>query len=127
MAVKRILVIDDDDHIREIIQACLRDLGGWDVWEANSGRAGLAIAATQKPNAILLDWIMPDMDGQSVLLALRADPELQSIPVILLSVNTPWFQPGDYQRWGIQGAIAKPFNAVELPGQIAAILGWSDI
>ncbi|QZZ23188.1 hypothetical protein J5X98_13115 [Leptothermofonsia sichuanensis E412] len=67
------------------------------------------------------------MDGQSVLLALRADPKLQFIPVILLSVNTPWLQPGDYQRWGIQGAIiAKPFNAVELPGQIAAILGWTD-
>lgn len=69
---------------------------------------------------------MPDMDGQSVLLALRADPALQSIPVIVLSVNTPWLQPVDYQRWGIQGAIAKPFNAVELPGQIAAILGWTD-
>jgi CheY-like chemotaxis protein len=69
--------------------------------------------------------VMPKMDGLQFLSALRADPELQSIPVILLSVRTPWLQLEDYSRWDIQGAIAKPFNSVELPEQIAAILGWN--
>lgn len=124
MPPKRILVVDDEDHVREIIQACLKDLGGWDVLEAASAQTGLAIATSEKPDAILLDIVMPDMDGMAFLTALRANPELVEIPVILLSIRTPWLQPSDYHQWRIQGAIAKPFDSVKLPKQVAQILGW---
>jgi Response regulator receiver domain len=69
MTEKCVLVIDDEASVQWVIQSCLEDVAGWQVWVASSAREGLAIALDQKPGAIILDMMMPDMDGIGFLKA----------------------------------------------------------
>jgi CheY-like chemotaxis protein len=121
---KRILVIDDEDDIREVAQVSLEMVGGWEVLTAASGKEGLHTAGAQQPDAILLDVMMPDMDGPMTLQRLHSDPALQHIPVIFLTAKV---QASDRQRLtalGAQGVLAKPFDPIELANQVAGVLGW---
>lgn len=122
---KRILVIDDEDDIREVAQVSLELVGGYDVVAASSGHAGLATAAAEQPDAILLDVMMPDLDGPSTFQRLQASAETRHIPVILLTAKV---QAADRRRFadlGVQGVLAKPFDPMTLAGQVADVLGWS--
>jgi CheY-like chemotaxis protein len=124
MTTKRVLVIDDEDVVQEVIQGCLEDLVGWETLMASSGIEGLRIAATAQPDAILLDVSMPDMDGIETFQKLLDDNATQRIPVILLTAK---IQPADqahFAELGIVGVIAKPFDPMTLAQQIAAALGW---
>lgn len=87
MANRRILVIDDEDGIREIIQICLEAVAGWQVFTAASGSEGLINAQSTLPDAILLDVMMPDMDGPTTFRQLRANAVTQDIPTILLTAK----------------------------------------
>ncbi|HAX84687.1 MAG TPA: response regulator [Cyanobacteria bacterium UBA11370] len=122
---KRILFIDDEVHIREVVQICLETLGGWDVILAASGREGLVKAQIEKPDAILLDMMMPGLDGIAVLQHLQSHSITLSIPVIFLTAKANLIEPERFFEWGAKGAIAKPFNPLTLVSQIAEILGWS--
>ncbi|NJO43368.1 MAG: response regulator [Cyanobacteria bacterium CRU_2_1] len=124
MSTRQILVIDDEANVREVVQACLRDLGGWDVLEAASGREGLIKAAEEQPDAIVLDLMMPGMDGFAVLRQLQLNPMVQSIPVVVLTAKTYLIERRQFAQFGVVEAIAKPFNPVMLPIQIAKALGW---
>jgi CheY-like chemotaxis protein len=124
---KTLLVIDDEVLIQEVIQACLEDLAGWQVWQASSGEAGLALlqSAPHLPDAILLDVSMPSMDGVATYQQLAAQPATQSIPVILLTAKV---QPADRERFaqlGLAGVISKPFEPMGLVNQISSLLGWN--
>lgn len=124
MITKRLLIIDDEERIRELVQACLEDLGGWDTLTTASGEEGLKIAQLEPVDAILLDLSMPEMDGLAVYEQLRANPTTQSIPVILLSAKV---LPSDHSRFvklGIAGIISKPFQSRTICQDIAKILGW---
>ncbi|MBE9114474.1 response regulator [Lusitaniella coriacea LEGE 07157] len=124
--VKQILIIDDDEDIREVVQLALETLGDWTVAIACCGQDGLKIAKTQQPDAILLDVMMPDMDGVATFKRLQEQQETQHIPVILLTAKV---QPNELQRFdglGVMGAIAKPFKPVTLARQVAEILNWED-
>lgn len=121
---KRVLIIDNEQYIQEVTQICLRTTAGWQVLMASSGREGLAKAETEQPDAILLDVMMPDMDGLTTFQKLQDNPTTQPIPVILLTAKV---QASDRQRYtelGVRGAIAKPFNPLQLAAQVAEILGW---
>lgn len=121
---KRILVVDDDQDIRDVAQLALRKFGRWDVTAAPSGQDGLNLAKADPPDAILLDVSMPDMDGISVFEQLQRDPATQQIPVVLLTAKV---LPSDRQRFaalGVWGVITKPFNPVTLSTQVAKLLGW---
>ena len=87
MRDRRILVVDDEEHLRELVQACLEDLGGWETLVAGSGEECLQILQTERPNAILLDLSMPGMDGFAVYEVLQSDPITRSIPLILLTAK----------------------------------------
>ena len=122
---KRILVVDDEDHIREVAAASLEMLGGWEVLTAQCGAEGLAQARAEQPDAILLDVMMPDMDGPTVVEHLQAGPTTRHIPVILLSAKV---QPGDRRRFrdlAVEAVIAKPFDPINLPVKVAEVLGWA--
>lgn len=82
MTAKRILVIDDEDDIREVAQLCLETLGGWEVITASCGNEGLAKALAELPDAIILDVMMPKMDGPTTYQKLRENTATQNIPVI---------------------------------------------
>ncbi|MGI0484413.1 response regulator [Pantanalinema rosaneae CENA516] len=124
MSVKRILVVDDEANVREVVQACLRDLGGWEVLEAASGREGLTIAAIEQLDAIVLDLMMPEMDGLAFLRALHSNPQTQTIPVVMLTAKTAWIDANGVGQSGAKGAISKPFNPITLHQEIAEVLGW---
>ncbi|HEX7102145.1 MAG TPA: response regulator [Nitrolancea sp.] len=124
MSSKRILLIDDEPEIREIVRVSLELVGGWDVSATGSAREGLTLAADQLPDAILLDVMMPDMDGPTAFQALQAAPETSAIPVILLTAKVQTADLLRFDQLGVAATIAKPFDPLTLPGQVATALGW---
>ncbi|NJM74460.1 MAG: response regulator [Acaryochloridaceae cyanobacterium RU_4_10] len=126
MATKKILVIDDDDGVREIIQFSLEAAGGWDVSTAHSGSEGLVKAEVEQPNAILLDVMMPDMDGAETFRQLQANTVIQHIPTILLTAKAKLSELQEFTSLGVAGVITKPIKAQELVEQIRTILCWQE-
>ena len=124
MTTKRILIVDDEVHVREVVQLCLETLGGWDVLSAASGREGLLQLQAEQPDAIVLDVMMPEMDGFAFLRLLRANPTTQDIPVVFLTAMADRFNQQQLTELGVRGAIAKPFDALLLINQVAQALGW---
>ncbi|MGB8702037.1 MAG: response regulator [Thermosynechococcaceae cyanobacterium] len=124
MATKRILVIDDESNIREIVGACLQRLGGWEVHAVSSGYEGLAIAQAEHPDAIVLDVMMPGMSGLTFLERLRVNPDTQSIPVVLLTANAYLTDPQTLSQLGVKVTIPKPFEPKALVRQMADALDW---
>ncbi len=124
MSKKRILVIDDEDDIREVAQLSLEMVGGWEVVVARSGQDGLALALKEQPDAILLDVMMPDMDGPATFSHLKANPDTQKIPVILLTAKVLSAEQNQLSDLGVTGIIAKPFDPMSLANQVAQALGW---
>jgi CheY-like chemotaxis protein len=123
MPPKQILVIDDENDIREVARLSLQVTEDWCVTSANGGAAGTAIAVAMNPDAILLDVMMPDMDGPSTLRALQQQG--LTIPVIFLTAKV---QRADRQRFmelGVRGIISKPFDPLTLGQQIKELLAWS--
>lgn len=124
MSARRALVIDDDDEVREVARVSLELMAGWQVFAAGSGGEGVAVAAAERPDVILVDVMMPDMDGAATVEALRAAPTTRDIPVILLTAIARDDQGQRFSGLGVAGVIAKPFDAIHLAGQVAATLGW---
>jgi CheY-like chemotaxis protein len=121
---KQVLVIDDDEGVREIIQIGLTAVAAWDVLTAASGVEGIAIASTAQPDAILLDVIMTDLNGWETFKQLQANPATRAIPVILLTAGTTSER---FQQWldtGIRGFILKPCKAQDLVMQMRSLLNW---
>jgi CheY-like chemotaxis protein len=121
---RRVLVIDDEDDIREVAQLALEAVSGWEVFGASSGAEGLRVAAEHMPDAILLDVMMPEMDGPSTFRALRAQPATAEIPVILLTAKVQASDRTRFQDLGVNGVLTKPFDPMELARQIEEVLGW---
>jgi len=124
MSAKHILLIDDEPEIREIVRVSLELVGGWDVSATGSASEGLTLAADQRPDAILLDVMMPDMDGPTTFQALQAAPETCAIPVILLTAKVQSADLRRFDQLGVAATIAKPFDPLTLPSQVATALGW---
>jgi len=123
---RRVLIIDDEDDIREVAALSLETVAGWDVTMAGSGAAGIAKAQELHPDAILLDVMMPVMDGPTTFRELRALPETANIPVILLTAKV---QAADQKRFsdlGVAAVMFKPFDPLTLAQDIAKALGWHD-
>lgn len=121
---KRILIVDDEDDVREITQLGLQMGTDWGVLTASSGQEALTMAANSLPDAILLDMMMPNMDGRATLQQLRANPVTESIPVILVTAKAGQSNQTDFQVLAISGVIAKPFRPLQLAAEISKILGW---
>lgn len=124
MATKRVLVVDDEDDIREVTQVSLETVAGWGVLTARSGTEGVAKAAEFQPDAILLDVMMPDMDGPATFEELQSSESTRHIPVILLTAKVQTAERRQFAELGITSLIAKPFDPLTLASQVAAALGW---
>lgn len=124
-ATRRVLVIDDDAAIRDVVQLGLQVVAGWEVLTADSGSAGLATARSAQPDAILLDMMMPELDGPQTLNLLQADDSTRDIPVIFLTALVPLRRQEGFDRPGVRAVIAKPFNPLDLAGRVAEALHWS--
>jgi CheY-like chemotaxis protein len=119
---KIILIIDDEEDVREIAQIGLEMAGDWQVVTASSGQEGLNIAENSHPEVILLDLMMPEWDGKETLKQLKANQNTVDIPVILMTAKTQSAIASDLTDLNLAGIITKPFRPLQLPEQIAQIL-----
>jgi len=121
---KRVLIIDDEEDIRQVAALSLEAVAGWEVAMACSGPEGIARAVSENPDAILLDVMMPEMDGPTTFLELQKHPETAGIPVLLLTAKV---QAADQRRFAdisVAAVLFKPFDPMTLADQIAVVLGW---
>jgi two-component system alkaline phosphatase synthesis response regulator PhoP len=120
-----ILIIDDEEDIRAVAALSLQTVAGWEVAMASSGAQGVARAESLQPDAILLDVMMPGMDGRATFAALRQNPRTAAIPVVLLTAKAQASERQQLSELGVAGVLVKPFDPLTLPDEIAALLGWS--
>lgn len=121
---KRILIIDDEAALRRVIQLTLKMTAGWEVLTASSGWEGIKKAETEQPDAILLDMMMPELDGVQTLKQLRSNLATQKIPVILLTAKMQTKQQNRFEQLGATTVFNKPFDPIMLAQQIANSLEW---
>jgi CheY-like chemotaxis protein len=122
----RVLIVDDDADVREVAKVSLQAVGGWEVLAAGGGEEGIALAAAGRPEAVLLDVMMPDLDGPSTLARLREDEATRDLPVIFLTAKSQDAEIERLKALGAAGVLAKPFDPMTLHRQVAASLGWTD-
>ena len=121
---RRILIIDDEDDIRQVAALSLETVAGWEVIMASSGIQGIRRAQDEKPDAILLDVMMPGMDGPTTFLELRKIPEIAEIPVILLTAKVQGADQKRFANLGVSAVLFKPFDPLTLAQQMSEALGW---
>lgn len=117
----KILCAEDDPDIQAIMQMALEHVGGYTVLMTSNGREALDRAPAFAPDLILLDVMMPEMDGPTTLEALRAHPQLADVPVIFLTAKAQQHEIDQYRTLGIADVISKPFDPVALPERVRAI------
>jgi two-component system OmpR family response regulator len=118
----QLLVVDDDPAIHMIVDAVLDPDSGFEVAHAHGGEEALTLTRDMQPDVVILDHVMPGMDGPSVLEKLRAEPTTAGIPVIFLTGRSEPEIARSLIARGAKGVITKPFHPAELQAQIEAIL-----
>jgi CheY-like chemotaxis protein len=113
----RILIADDEPHMLKFIEFTLRK-GNFEILKANDGAQALEVAASQKPNVIVLDVLMPGMDGVTALKKLKENPDLKMIPVILLTARGHSLDSEEARKAGASYYLTKPFSPTELLKQV---------
>ena len=120
--MKKILLIDDELLLLRMVSSRLR-ANGYVPLTASSGGQGLKLAKEERPDLILLDRVMPEMNGDEVLARLKKDRATRSIPVVMFTADLKRVKVGDYQRRGAAGCLFKPFVPGILLAKIEEILG----
>ena len=120
--IERILMVDDDPAIRKIGEICLSRVGRWEVKIASSGHEALEIGPDFRPDVILLDVMMPGMDGPATLKRLQENAQVCATPVIFMTAKVQSHEIDAYSKLGAAGVISKPFDPMTLPSEIKQIL-----
>ena len=120
--IKKVLLVDDDMNIRTLAQMGLEGLTDWKVELAASGAEAVAKATEMQPDLIILDVMMPGMDGPTTLGELRKVESLALVPVIFMTAKAQTHEVELYQQMGAKGIITKPFDPMTLPEDIQGIL-----
>jgi two-component system, OmpR family, response regulator len=123
--IKKVLLIDDDADVRRIGSMSLRRLGGFDVLLASSGAEGLITAEQSQPHLILLDVIMPGLDGFVTITELTKSSLTKAIPVIMLTSARDMLNPEKAKEIGALGVIYKPLDPLKLPSQARELVEQS--
>ena len=124
MNAKHILFIDDKNDIKTLAQFCLESEAGWLMMGASSGIEGVKIAEQEQPDAILLDAMMPEIDGLQTLEKLLHNPKTKHIPTIFVTAKAQASDRLRFYNAGAKGVINKPFDSLTLASQISGFLGW---
>lgn len=120
----RILVVDDSELVHELARMALDAHAGWEVRCTASGADAVALAASERPDAILLDVEMPQLDGPATVAALRADPAVARTPIVFMTAHDSPDELARLHALGVAGVLAKPFAVDALADQLADTLGW---
>ncbi len=124
--MRRVLIIDDEDDIREVAALSLEATSKWKVLTACSGREGILTAAKEKPDAILMDVMMPEMDGPTTFKQLQQQSSTAGIPVLFLTAKVQGVDQRRFAGLGVAAVLFKPFDPLTLASQISKVLGWQD-
>lgn len=122
---RKVVVVDDEPDICSLLRIALKG-AGYDVLTANDGEAGRALIEKTKPDLVLLDVKMPKMNGYEVMVALKKDPKLAGIPVIIMtSLTEKSAKPDDEwrQSLGVSDFLSKPFDSNEMLERVNRVLG----
>jgi DNA-binding response OmpR family regulator len=117
----KLLLVDDDPAIRLIAGKALRR-AGFTVTMATDGAQALEMVRAERPEVILLDWMMPDIDGPEVCRRLKGDPAFAAIPVIFLTARSQQAEVASGLAFGAAGYIVKPFDALTLGDEVRVLL-----
>ena len=120
---KSILVVDDEEDVRALIQLGLEMNGGWNVINATSGVEAIDMATSQQPDVILLDLMMPDMDGKATLQKLKSNPKTQNISVIMMTAKSKYFVEESFTGLDVAAIFTKPLRPLNLSQQIIDAIG----
>ena len=112
--LKYVLYADDDEDILSVASLALEMIGGFTVTACSGGRQAIESARDRRPDLIMLDVMMPGMDGPATMSELRAEPRLVDVPVIFLTARVRDAEIGEYLALGADGVIAKPFDPLTL-------------
>lgn len=115
---KRIICIDDDKSILDVNKRLLEATGTYQVECFTGGAEGLKRIKEQKPDLVLLDMIMPGMDGLAVLKVLKSDPDIKSVPVIFMTAQKAATDVKKYMDLGALSVITKPIDIEDFPHQM---------
>lgn len=119
--LKTILCIDDDADVLLVAQMCLETVGEFHVMAAKSGSEALNMITRQLPDLILLDVMMPQMDGPATLEMLRKNPLLDAVPIVFVTARIRESEIAEYMRLGANGVVAKPFDPIGLTAQVRTL------
>ena len=122
----KVLIVDDEDDIRELARISLERVGGMQVVVARSGEEALELVATERPDVVLLDAHMPGLDGPGTLERLKANPETESIPVVFLTGSVQSAEADRFRTLGAIGVLPKPFDPMTLARDLRKCVGWED-
>ena len=117
---ERILIIEDDQAILKILQRGLA-YEGYTVDTATEGRSGLMLARDHQPDLVILDWMMPRVDGPMLCRRMRERPETRDLPVVFITAKASPRELDELRALGAAGTISKPFSPTDLPDQLRAI------
>lgn len=122
MMIRKVLLVDDEEDIRTVARLSLSRVGGWQTVLAGSGAEALERAAAERPDLILLDVMMPGMDGLATFARLRAEEATVRTPIIFMTAKAEPREVARYLSLGAVGVIIKPFNPLTLPAEIKKLL-----
>jgi two-component system OmpR family response regulator len=120
-ALKSLLYVDDDADIREIVQMSLSLDGQMNVHVVDGGERALTKMRAEQPDLVMLDVMMPGMDGPTILARMRGDDELKHIPVIFMTAKANPQEVARFRDLSAIGVIAKPFDPMALGSQVKAL------
>ncbi|WP_193180225.1 response regulator [Nisaea sediminum] len=121
--MKKILHVDDEKDIRAVAKLALQSVGGFELTSCASGQEALDCVAETAPDLIMLDVMMPGMDGPSTLIELRKREDVSGVPVIFMTAKTQQDEIRSLLELGAIGVIAKPFNPMKLSEEVLKV--WS--
>ena len=120
--IRTVMLVDDEPDIRKIGELSLKHVGGWEVQLVGWGAEAIVLAAAAPPDVILLDVMMPEMDGPTTLVRLREQAATAAIPVIFMTAKVQKYEVDRYRELGAAGVIGKPFDPMTLAADVRRIL-----
>ncbi|MBB5188639.1 MULTISPECIES: response regulator [Zhongshania] len=124
--LERVLYIEDEPDIRLVAEIALHQVGGLNVITCSSGEEGLSLINDFMPQLIILDVMMPGMDGPQILCKLRDMPEFKATPVVFITAKVQADEVEQFKRLGAADVISKPFNPMTLADDVRAIWAACD-
>jgi two-component system, OmpR family, response regulator len=119
--LERICYVEDDEDIQRIVRMSLERIGKMTVEIVSDSSMAMEAMTAFKPDLVMLDWMMPGMDGPTLFQEMKKRPETNALPVVFITAKASSRDLEELMRMGAAGAISKPFSPKDLPGQLQAI------